>query len=284
MHKWPWKNLGEANHPDRCRKADKECMPQESAAATSCTRCRVKKLTCQVNGETRCKVKMEAMSGLMGLGGGRVEELLGEILAVLKKNEKSICGLTEVVHDILGELTDPMFCLGDIQADDYEAKEEDLAESERAVHEAKANEIANVGQTPGPYSKEAFNMYWADLQNCGEVELQWRAWTTNSPEDEAEYQTWMKVEEEAREAQFAPAHMEGEQVEEVTGPSMEPNMEPSTGPTAGSKTGTVDDDEDEEDEEDEEQEQGEEKEWEPGPEGMEGVEKAIEGLTMEGVE
>ena len=105
-------------------------MPQESAAATSCTRCRVKKLTCQVNGKTRRKVKTEAVSGPTGLGGGRVEELLGEILAVLKKNEKSICGLTEAVHDVLGELTDPMFCPGDVRADDYEAKEEELAEEE----------------------------------------------------------------------------------------------------------------------------------------------------------
>ena len=263
-------------------------MPQESAAATLCTLCRVKKLTCQVNGETRRKVKMEAGSGPMVLGGGHVEELLGEILAVLKKNEKSIRGLTEAVHDILGELTDPMFCPGDIRADDYEAKEEDLAEEERAVHEAKVGEIANVGPTPGPYSKDTFNRYWADLQNRGEVELRWRARTTNSPEDEAKYQAWMKakrvveeVEEEAREAQFAPAHMEGEQAEEATSPSMEPSTELSMGPTTGSKTGTVDDDEEEEEEE---EEQAEEKEGEPGPEGMEGVEKAVEGLTMEGVE
>ena len=129
-HKWPRKNLGEANHPDRCKKADEECVPQESAAATSCTRCGVKKLTCQVNGETRCKVKTEAVSGPMGLGRGRVEELLGEILAVLKKNEKSIHGLTKAVHDVLGELTDPMFCPGDIRADDYKAKEEELAKEE----------------------------------------------------------------------------------------------------------------------------------------------------------
>ena len=291
MRKWPRKNLGEANRPDRCRKAEEECVPQESAAATSCTRCRAKKLTCQVNGETRRKVKTEAGSGPTGMGGGRVEELLGEILAVLKKNEKSIRGLTEAVHDVLGELTDPMFCPGDVRADDYEAEEEELAEEERAVHEAKANETAKVGPTPGPYSKDAFNRYWADLQNRGEAELQWRARTANSPEDEAEYQAWMKakrvaeqVEEEAREAQFAPAHMEEEQAEEATGPSTEPNTEPSTGPTAGSKTGTVDDDEEEEDEEEEEQEQGEEKEGEPGPEGMEGVERDVEGLTMDGVE
>ena len=90
-------------------------------------------------------------------------------------------------------------------------------------------------------------------------------------------------EEEAREAQFAPVHMEGERAEEATGPSTEPNTELSTGPTAGSKTGTVNDDEEEEDEEEEEQEQGGEKEGEPGPEGMEGVEKAVEGLTMDGV-
>ena len=132
--------------------------------------------------------------------------------------------------------------------------------------------------------RSTFNRYWADLQNRGEAELRRRARTTNSPEDEAEYQAWMKAkrvveegEEEAREAQFAPAHMEGEQAEEATGPSTEPNTEPSTGPTAGSKTGTVDDDEEEE------QEQGEEKEGEPGPEGMEGVEKAVEGLTIDGV-
>ena len=149
-------------------------------------------------------------------------------------------------------------------------------------------EIANVGRTPGPYSKGTFNRYWADLQNRGEAELWRRARTTNSPEDEAEYQAWMKakrvaeeVEEEAREAQFAPAHMEGEQAEEVTGPSMEPTTEPSMGPTTGSKTGTVDDDEEEEEEE---EEQAEEKEGELGPEGMKGVKKAVEGLTMEGVE
>ena len=73
---------------------------------------------------------MEAVSGLTGLGRGHVEELLGEILAVLKKNKKSIRGLTEAVHDVLGELTDPMFCLGDVRADDYEAEEEDLAKEE----------------------------------------------------------------------------------------------------------------------------------------------------------
>ena len=186
---------------------------------------------------------------------------------------------------------DPMFCPGNVRVDEYEAEEEDLAKEEQAVHEAKASEIANMGTTPGPYSKDAFNRYWADLQNHGEAELWQRARTTNSLEDEAEYQAWMKakriaeqVEEEAREAQFAPVHMEGEQAEEATSPSTEPSTEPSMGPTVGSKTGMVDNNEEEEDEEEEEEEQAEEKEGEPGLEGMEGVKKAVEGLTMEGVE
>jgi hypothetical protein len=119
---------------NRCRKAEESCIQQELVAVMSCTRCQAKKLTCQVNGETRRKVKTEAEAGPMGLSGNRCEALLGEILAVLKKMEKSNQELHGAIQDVLDEIADPKYCPGDVRADEpYNIEEEDLVRSKRAV-------------------------------------------------------------------------------------------------------------------------------------------------------
>ena len=95
-------------------------------AATSCIRCRTKKLSCFVNGKTWRKVKVEAEEGPTGPSGGRIEELLGSILAVLEKMHKSNRAHQRVVQGLLQDITDPAFSPGDIWADEYDVDDDDL--------------------------------------------------------------------------------------------------------------------------------------------------------------
>jgi hypothetical protein len=64
-----------------------------------------------VNSETRRKVKTEAEAGPTGLSGNRCEVLLGEILAVLKKMEKSNQELHGAIQDVLDKIVDPKYIL-----------------------------------------------------------------------------------------------------------------------------------------------------------------------------
>ena len=98
-------------------------------AATSCVRCRTKKLSCFVNGKTRRKVKAEAEEGPTGLSGGHIEELLGSILAVLEKMHKSNCAHQRVVQGLLQDIADPAFSLGDVWADKYDVDDDNLCRS-----------------------------------------------------------------------------------------------------------------------------------------------------------
>ena len=95
-------------------------------AATSCIRCRTKKLSCFVNGKTWRKVKVEAEEGPTGPSGGRIEELLGSILAVLEKMHKSNCAHQWAVQGLLQDIADPAFSLGDVRADKYNVDDDDL--------------------------------------------------------------------------------------------------------------------------------------------------------------
>jgi hypothetical protein len=232
---------------NRCKKAKETCIQQESAAATSCTRCRAKKLTCQVNGETRRKVKMEAEAGPTGLSGNRCEALLGEILAVLKKMEKSNQELHGAIQDVLDEIMDPKYCPGDVRVDEpYNVEEEDLARSERAVQLTRESDMAWTSQSM-PVDLEATRFHLLFLQKSVEAQLCRKSRKIGCPK-EAKYEAAMRAKRVAEHLDYQEmgteldrrwAHLfrkqevekvaaEGEaRVAKVAGPSTEPSKEES---------------------------------------------------------
>ena len=135
--------------------------------ATSCVRCRTKKLSCFVNGKTRRKAKAEAEEGPSG---GRIEELLGSILAVLEKMHKSNRAHQRAVQGLLQDIADPAFSPGDVRVDEYDVDDDDLCRSLAGVLGTLESDQAAI-QRRRAYPDEEFDGHWEKVWERGEAEL-----------------------------------------------------------------------------------------------------------------